>query len=192
MITIENLDFRYNGSSELIFYNFHAHFCQGLNVIVGPSGRGKSTLLSIMMGLLKPDKGDIKSVDNSKIGYVAQDCELIDQLTVFDNVLWKALIIYNQEQASLKTKYLLDLCCIGNHNITAEKLSGGQKKRVALARALVNDPEIIIADEITAHLDKKSALQIISLIKKIAANKIVIISTHDQLVIDQADYIAEL
>ena len=84
------------------------------------------------------------------------------------------------------------MCGIDNHHITAEKLSGGQKKRVALARALVNDPEIIIADEITAHLDKKSALNIISLIKQIAANKIVIISTHDQLLIDQADYIIEL
>ena len=192
MITIENLDFSYKISHEPVFKNFQANFFQGLNVIVGPSGRGKSTLLSIMMGLIKPDKGEIKLINNAKIGYVAQDCELIDQLTVFDNVLWKALTIYNQEQALIKTKCLLDLCGIDKHHLIAEKLSGGQKKRVALARALVNDPEIIIADEITAHLDKKSALNIISLIKQIAANKIVIISTHDQLLIDQADYIIVL
>jgi putative ABC transport system permease protein len=192
MITIENLDFSYNISHEPIFNNFQANFFQGLNVIVGPSGRGKSTLLSILMGLIKPDKGEIKLINNAKIGYVAQDCELIDQLTVFDNVLWKSLIENNHEQALLKTKYLLDLCSIDNHYITAEKLSGGQKKRVALARALVNDPEIIIADEITAHLDKKSVLNIIGLIKQISANKIVIISTHDQLLIDQADYVIKL
>jgi ABC-type lipoprotein export system ATPase subunit len=192
MITIENLDFAYNLSQEKIFNNFQANFFQGLNVIVGPSGRGKSTLLSIIMGLIKPGEGEIKLINNAIIGYVAQDCELIDQLTVFDNVLWKALVIHNQEQALIRTKCLLDLCGIDNQHITAEKLSGGQKKRVALARALVNNPEIIIADEITAHLDKKSALNIISLIRQIAANKIVIISTHDQLLIDQADYVVEL
>jgi ABC-type lipoprotein export system ATPase subunit len=192
MITIKNLDFSYNISHELIFTNFQANFFEGLNVIVGPSGRGKSTLLSIIMGLITPNRGEIKLIENAKIGYVAQDCELIDQLTVFDNVLWKALIIYNKEQALLKTKCLLDLCGIDNQYITAEKLSGGQKKRVALARALVNDPEIIIADEITAHLDKKSALNIITLIKQIAGSKIVIISTHDQLLIEQADYVVDL
>jgi ABC-type lipoprotein export system ATPase subunit len=194
MLTIQNLNFTYNGSQEPIFINFQANFIQGLNVIIGPSGRGKSTLLSLIMGLIKPNNGEIffEVKQHAKIGYMAQECELIDQLTVFDNVHWKALLHFDQELAFTKTQNLLNLCGIDNLNITAEKLSGGQKKRVALARALINDPDILIADEITAHLDKKSAVKIVNLIRKIASTKIVIISTHDQELIDQSDHVIEL
>jgi ABC-type multidrug transport system ATPase subunit len=192
MIVIENLDFAYDLSHIPIFNNFQANFFQGLNIIVGPSGRGKSTLLSMMMGLIKPTNGKIKFSGQVKIGYMAQECELIGQLTTFDNVFWKALMYFEQETAFKKTQTLLELCGLNNIDLTAEKLSGGQKKRVALARALINDPDILIADEITAHLDKNSAINIISLVKKIAENKVVIISTHDQELIDQADYIIHL
>ncbi len=192
MIVIENLDFAYDLSQVPIFNNFQANFFQGLNIIAGPSGRGKSTLLSMMMGLIKPTNGKIKFSGQTKIGYMAQECELIGQLSVFDNVFWKALMYFEHETAFKKTQTLLALCGLNNFDLTAEKLSGGQKKRVALARALINDPDILIADEITAHLDKNSAINIISLVKKIAENKVVIISTHDQELIDKADYIIHL
>ncbi len=193
-ISVDNLDFAYNGS--LVLKNISHSFDEGkLISIVGPNGSGKSTLLKCLNRILEPKNGSIlleeKNLKNfksqelaKKIAYVPQSEQFIFPITVFDTVLmgrkphiqWspgkKDIVITSQmiEQFDLKDISLKSV----------NKLSGGQRQRVFIARALAQEPQILLLDEPTANLDLKHQLEVLKILKKLSVQGItVIIAIHD-------------
>lgn len=175
-------------------------------LIMGPSGSGKTTLLSLAGGILKPTKGNV-FVNNINItglsenqlpeirlkhlGFVFQSFNLLSSLTTLENVqIVLQLAGYQTVEAKKKAERSLRLLGLDKRlNFLPEKLSGGEKQRVSIARALVNDPDIILADEPTANLDSKNGHEVMSLLHNIAKkdNRSVMIVSHDQRIKDIAD-----
>ena len=165
--------------------------------ILGQSGSGKTTLLNILGGLDKYDSGDLiindvstkkfKDKDwdayrNNSVGFIFQSYNLINHISVLDNVEL-ALKLNNIRKKDRRKKAIKVLESVGLkehiHKLPNE-LSGGQMQRVAIARSLVNDPDIILADEPTGALDSKTSIQIMELIKKISEKKLVIMVSHNK------------
>jgi putative ABC transport system ATP-binding protein len=179
--------------------------------IMGPSGSGKSTLANVIGGLDKINSGTItvdgeelnrlsdsalSSYRNKKIGFVFQSFNLIPTFTAQENVTLP-LILTGVSSRVRKEKAYTCLKIVGLENRLDHKpneLSGGERQRVSIARALVNEPKIIIADEPTGNLDSKKSAEIISLLKKLnAESKItLIVITHDINVAKQADRILNM
>jgi putative ABC transport system ATP-binding protein len=179
------------------------------SVIVGPSGSGKSTLLRILGGLLYPTRGEVfyndvsiyklsagkqASLRRKTIGYVFQDYGLLPTLTALENICTPVLM----DNKKPDMEHILDLCdTLGIqervHHIPGE-MSGGEQQRVAVARALANNPEILFADEPTGNLDKKTANammeSILSAQKKY--KKTVVMVTHDESLAQKADFVFKL
>ncbi len=168
-------------------------------VLKGVSGSGKSTLLSILGAMSKPSNGAIlvneqnivKLPDNKisdfrlhTIGFIFQSYNLIDDLSVVENLMAPlACLKLSKEERNHKIRYAKELANILDKDDTlAKDLSGGEKQRCAIARALINNPSIIIADEPTANLDKNNSLYLIETLKKLKAlGKTIIIATHDAI-----------
>lgn len=168
-------------------------------VFSGPSGSGKSTLLSIISGMSRPTKGEViidninisklpeeetARFRNEKMGFVFQKFNLIENFTVYENVLVPLIVTdYLDHEIASRIKDTLNLFALQHKaHIKVKKLSGGEQQRVALSRALVNNPEILIADEPTANLDSELKSRVIELLIKInRANKTVIVATHDEI-----------
>ena len=163
--------------------------------IKGPSGSGKSTLLSIIgtldnadsgelliNGMSIPDNTNIDKLRNKSIGFVFQFHNLISELTLEENVSLPKMIAKEQ----LGKKELIELFeyfdLKDRMNSFPNDLSGGEKQRVAVMRAVINNPSIIIADEPTGNLDKENALKMMSLFQKLNTEKklTIIIATHDE------------
>lgn len=178
--------------------------------ILGHSGSGKTTLLNIIGGLDQYDSGDLiinnvstkkfKDKDwdayrNNCIGFIFQNYNLINHISVLKNVEM-CLTLSNVSPKERKEKALIALEKVGLKDHAYKKpnqLSGGQMQRVSIARALVNDPDIILADEPTGALDSKTSVQIMELIKEISKDKLVIMVTHNPtLANDYANRIIEL
>ncbi|HIP93325.1 MAG TPA: ABC transporter ATP-binding protein [Desulfurobacteriaceae bacterium] len=168
-------------------------------LIYGVSGSGKSTLLHILGGLEPPDKGkvfiegeDITSLDEDKkaalrreyIGFIFQFHYLIEELTVIENVMLPAIIRGLKEDiAYMEAKKILEeVNLLGKFFNYPNQLSGGEKQRVAVARALINRPKIILADEPTGQLDSKNAWNIFNLLKVFNRKYSItfLIATHDE------------
>ncbi|MDD4202517.1 MAG: ABC transporter ATP-binding protein [Candidatus Omnitrophica bacterium] len=167
--------------------------------IVGKSGAGKSTLLHIMSGLDRPSSGKVflNNVDvykineqkrarlrNRKIGFVYQFYNLLPDLTALENVMLPAMIgkISSRKQIKRKAEYLLyDVGLENRSKHVPSTLSGGEAQRVAIARSLINDPEIILCDEPTGNLDTVTSQQIQELLFKINKQKgmTLVIVTHN-------------
>ncbi len=203
MIKIEHLNkiFNENRSNAYVALkdiNLHIKPAQTV-VIKGVSGSGKSTLLSIIATLIKPSSGSLmvdeqmiaKLPDthashfrNVHIGFIFQAFNLFDELSVKDNVAMPLIVSENrQERIDKKVLEAMELA-----NITHKKdqsvhnLSGGEKQRCAIARALVHNPHIILCDEPTANLDRENSLKFIEILKSFKAlGKTVVIATHDPL-----------
>jgi putative ABC transport system ATP-binding protein len=186
-------------------------FAGELTVVLGPSGSGKTTLLTLMAGLIKPTSGNVWLMGRKieefsageldrlrarRIGFVFQNFLLIDALTAIENV---ALVLRlggkRRADARMKARLLLRQCGIEG---LAEKfpsaLSQGEKQRVAVARAIANNAELLIADEPTASLDTKQGLEVIRLLQGYAKNRqgCVIVASHDLRVVDFADHVVRL
>jgi len=173
--------------------------------IMGPSGSGKSTLLNMLGCLDRPSKGryvlggrdisrlsddQISYIRGSYIGFVFQSFNLIDQLNVLDNI--KVPMYYQrcQEREATKRAYkLASLVGLGTRiKHRPAELSGGERQRVAIARSLVNNPLIILADEPTGNLDSESSNKILNILKELAQkDKTLIIVTHDPDIGQQAE-----
>ena len=168
---------------------------ESIITIKGPSGSGKSTLLSIIGTLDNADSGEllingisiqentnIDKLRNKSIGFVFQFHNLISELTLEENVSLPKMIAKEQ----LDKKELIELFeyfdLKDRMNSFPNDLSGGEKQRVAVMRAIINNPSIIIADEPTGNLDKENALKMMSLFQKLNTEKklTIIIATHDE------------
>ena len=178
--------------------------------IVGPSGSGKSTLLSIAGALLTPDKGQIfignediteKShpeqtlIRRNKIGFIFQNHQLLAYLTVKQHLQMIAKMHKDVKQPeSLISELLADLGLTNSADKFPEHLSGGERQRTAIARAFMNNPEIILADEPTASLDGKRGYQVVQMIQKEVKKmqKAAIMVTHDERVLDLVDVVYRL
>jgi lipoprotein-releasing system ATP-binding protein len=167
-------------------------------LVVGSSGSGKSTLLN-MIGLLdRPTKGNvfidgintstlndnqISSFRNQKLGFIFQFANLLSDLTVLENVVLPRQILGSNENAIVDAKKLLTTVGLGDQmHKRANKISGGQAQRAAIARGLINHPSIVLADEPTGNLDSINAETVIQLLKSMARKlgQTFIIVTHDQ------------
>jgi len=165
--------------------------------VVGPSGSGKTTLLGIMGGLERPSSGrvefdgrDLTALDdrrlsdyrNRRVGFIHQMFNLIPFLTASDNIMLPMVI--SGKPASLgsdRAKDLLDFVGMKSKaDLLPRQLSGGEQQRVAVARALCNEPEIILADEPTANLDENNGRVIVEYLRKLVeSGKAVVLATHD-------------
>lgn len=176
--------------------------------IVGPSGSGKSTLANIIGGLDSPNSGkvvvegedlasrndhDLSKYRNKKVGFIFQTFNLQPGYTALENVTIP--LIFGRISPSKRKKRAeecLKMVGLGNRmKHRPNQLSGGQRQRVCIARALANDPEIIIADEPTGNLDTQKGAEIVSLLKELNKKKgiTLIVITHDTSVAKQADRI---
>ena len=164
--------------------------------ILGPSGCGKTTMLNIIGGLDQYTSGDLEingvstkeyadsdwdSYRNRSIGFVFQSYNLIPHLTVLSNVeLALTLSGVSKEQRRKRAVDILEKVGLGDQiNKKPNQMSGGQMQRVSIARALINNPDIILADEPTGALDSETSLQIMALLKDIANDRLVIMVTHN-------------
>ena len=196
MIIAENLSKNYG--KRRIFSNFSYNFPnKGLVAIVGDSGSGKSTLLNMIAGLDFDYSGTIK-INNKNltnlsqndlcdfrlknIGYVFQNFNLLNLDTVENNILLP-LDAFSKAKKSIKKQRVEDALKLVNilnlKKMHVNKLSGGEKQRVAIARSIINNPKIILCDEPTGALDEKNGKEIFQLLKKISSEKLVIVATHD-------------
>ena len=165
--------------------------------IVGPSGIGKSTLLNIIGTLDKPDSGSIEfdGLDLSKmndtqlsnlrlnmIGFVFQFHHLIPEFNVIDNVIMPNLIAEKKPNYSFAKDLLDQVQIIDKLDSFPSQLSGGEKARVAVARALINNPKIILADEPTGNLDAENAERLVDLLLKVKKDfdQSIVLSTHNK------------
>ena len=170
---------------------------KGLVALLGPSGCGKTTLLNAIGGLDKVNKGNIyinnkkitskftykkDKIRNLSIGYIFQDYKLIDSMTVYENVAMVLRMIGIKDKSEIKKRveYILERVGIYRYRYRpCGMLSGGERQRVGIARALVKNPDIILADEPTGNLDSKNTIEIMNIIKSISKDKLVILVTHE-------------
>lgn len=175
---------------------------KGLIALLGPSGCGKTTLLNVIGGLDKVGSGSIyingqritrrragvvDKIRNLNIGYVFQNYNLVDSMTVFDNVAiaLKMVGVRDKKEIEDKVNYVLEKVGMYRYrNRYADMLSGGERQRVGIARAIVKDPAIVIADEPTGNLDSKNTLEVMNIIKSISQDKLVILVTHEEELAD--------
>jgi len=178
--------------------------------LVGPSGSGKSTLLNLLSLIDRPDAGSI-SINNkvinfddpnendiiraNKIGIIYQQDNLLSDFTAIENIYLASLAAGKSKKSSiLKAKILLKKVGLLNRsNHYPSQLSGGEKQRVSIARALINDPQIILADEPTGSLDLDTAKITFNLLKnQINPNRIIIFATHNRFFANKSDCLLEI
>ena len=178
--------------------------------LMGPSGSGKSTLLNILSLIDRPSSGSITIEDNiinfnnsnkndllraKKIGIIYQQDNLLPDFTALENIYLASLAGGNDKETSIsKSKVLLKKVGLINRlNHYPSQLSGGEKQRIAIARALINNPQIILADEPTGSLDIETAKDIFELLKKqINTNRLIIFATHNRFFADKSDCLLEI
>lgn len=185
--------------------NVSVHFRDGVYALLGPNGSGKSTLMNIITDNLKADSGEITYTDDSgntenvlhmgvrfreKLGFMPQYPGLYPNFTV-ERFMWYMAALKGLSKEKAKKDIPEILAAVELDDVPRRKigaLSGGMKQRLALAQAVLGDPEILILDEPTAGLDPKQRISIRNYISKIAFNKIVIIATH---VVSDIEFIAK-
>ncbi len=181
-------------------------------VVQGPSGAGKSTLLHILGGLDNPTEGSVHFENkniyslseterakfrNRKIGFVFQFFHLLPELSALENVLLPALLKswWDRKKSLIYAKYLLETLGLSDRITHKPKqLSGGEQQRVAMARSLVNKPELLLCDEPTGNLDSENGNKIIELIKKINhdSGMSIVLVTHDKEIAGSAGRVVHL
>ena len=201
MIKINNIDkyFNRHKRNEIHVINHTSLELEdkGLVALLGPSGSGKTTLLNAIGGLDKVGSGNIfindkkitsfyqnrvDEIRNLNIGYIFQDYKLIEDMSVYDNVsiVLKMIGIKDKKEIDKRVCYVLDkVGMLRYKRRPCSMLSGGERQRVGIARAIVKNPDIVIADEPTGNLDSKNSIEIMNIIKAISKDKLVILVTHE-------------
>ena len=208
IIELNNISKTFNNQKKIsVLKNLSFKFKKGkIYSLSGPSGSGKSTLLNLLSLIDRPSSGNIK-IDNrninhneieindkirsSNIGIVYQEKNLLPDFTAIENVCIASLAANNNnkiaEQESLKIIQKVGLKDRANHY--PSELSGGEMQRIAISRAIVNKPRIILADEPTGSLDHENANQIFNLLFKLKnKDRVIIFATHNRFFANKADY----
>jgi len=211
-LELKNISKNYNTEKKVrvlkkLSYNFKKGKVYSL---MGPSGSGKSTLLNLISLIDRPTNGSIKFNNSQvnfyennkndifrakKIGIVYQQNNLLPDFTAFENLYLASLSINNNKKiAMLKAEKLLKEIGLSNRSDHfPSQLSGGESQRIAIARAIINDPDIILADEPTGSLDMKTAKDIFALLNnQKKPNRLIIFATHNRFFAKKADYLLEL
>ena len=206
-IKIKNLSKKYEKNKTIkvlndITFNFESG---KIYSIVGPSGSGKSTLLNLLSLIDTPTSGSIEINNNKikfenivkndafrakKISIIYQDKNLLSDFTAIENVYLPNLLLSNDKNSSINIakKIIKNVGLSSRLNHYPSELSGGENQRIAIARALINNPEIILADEPTGSLDFENAKQIFKLLLNLKnKNRIIIYATHNRYFANMAD-----
>ena len=211
-LQIKNISKHFNIDKKIkVLKNLSYNFNKGkMYALMGPSGSGKSTLLNLISLIDRPSIGSIQfdenivNFDNNKkndliraknIGIVYQQNNLLPDFTALENVYLANLSIgNNRETASTKAKALLKKIGLSNRlNHFPSQLSGGECQRVSIARAIINDPTIILADEPTGSLDLNTAKEIFQLLNNQKnPNRLIIFATHNRFFANKADCLLEM
>jgi len=189
MITIDNVSVKYK-KTVLTGVNIQAQSgeCIGL---LGLNGSGKSTLLSAIAGIKKPASGKINA--EGKIGFVTQENALIDELTAYDNILMWTSMKKDDIMNALKGPELSILKVSDFINVKVRNMSGGMKKRLALASVIITGPDILLMDEPLAALDIPAKSDILKFIDAFKANGgIIFIASHEAEVFEHCDKVYHL
>ncbi len=178
--------------------------------LMGPSGSGKSTLLNLISLIDRPTSGFIKYMNKkidfdqnkkndlfraNNIGIIYQQDNLLTDFTALENVYLSSLAAGNKKDLAIKKaiKILKRVGLLHRLDHYPTELSGGEKQRVSIARALINEPKIILADEPTGSLDKKTSVEIFDLLKKqINSKRIIIFATHNRFFANKSDCLLEI
>ena len=212
LIKVSNLNKTFEGIKKIkvlkkISYNFEKGKIYSL---MGPSGSGKSTLLNLLSLIDRPNSGSIffenklinfnqnnknDSLRANKIGIIYQQDNLLPDFTALENIYLASLAVGNSKETSIsKAKNLLRKVRLSNRSDHyPSQLSGGEKQRVSIARAVVNNPQIILADEPTGSLDHETAKEIFKLLEnQINPNRLIIFATHNRFFANKADCLLEM
>ena len=178
--------------------------------LMGPSGSGKSTLLNLISLIDRPSSGSIKFENKQinfkenekndffrakKIGIIYQQDNLLPDFTALENVYFASLSAGKSKMEAVnKAKNILKNVGLSKRlEHYPNELSGGEKQRVSIARALINEPQLILADEPTGSLDQKTSIEIFNLLKKqINSKRLIIFATHNRFFANKSDYLLEL
>ena len=178
--------------------------------LMGPSGSGKSTLLNILSMIDQPTKGSLlindslidfnnnnknDKIRSNKIGIVYQQNNLLPDFTAIENVYLAGLSLNDDKNNSIKKakKIIKEVGLSSREHHYPSELSGGEMQRIAIARALINEPEIILADEPTGSLDHKTAKEVFKVLYKLKnKNRLIIYATHNRFFANMADCILEM
>ena len=211
-LKLNNISKTFETSKKLkVIKNLSYNFSKGkIYSLMGPSGSGKSTLLNLISLIDNPSYGSIKFNDHEinyaekeendkfrakKIGIVYQQNNLLPDFTSLENIYLASLSINNDKDLAIsKAKQLLKKIGLSNRaDHYPSQLSGGEAQRIAIARAIINDPEIILADEPTGSLDMRTAKVIFKLLKdQKRSNRLIIFATHNRFFGNKADCLLEI
>ena len=212
IIEVSNLNKTFNSFKKVkVLKKISYKFKKGkIYSLMGPSGSGKSTLLNLLSLIDRPTSGSISIekkqinfdetnkndiIRANKIGIIYQQDNLLSDFTALENICMASLAIGNSRELS-KTKAQNLLKKVGLSNRSEHypsQLSGGEKQRISIARALINDPQIILADEPTGSLDLETAKGIFDILKKqVNSNRIIIFATHNRFFANKSDCLLEM
>ena len=211
-LKLHNISKTFETSKKLkVIKNLSYTFNKGkIYSLMGPSGSGKSTLLNLISLIDNPSNGSIKFNDHEinyaekeendkfrakKIGIVYQQNNLLPDFTSLENIYLASLSISNDKDVAIsKAKQLLKKIGLSNRaDHYPSQLSGGEAQRIAIARAIINDPEIILADEPTGSLDMRTAKVIFNLLKdQKRSDRLIIFATHNRFFGNKADCLLEI
>ena len=203
LIRVDNVQKTYK-NGVVALYDFNLSIQKGEFVfIIGASGSGKSTLIKMLYREERPDKGsiiiggiDVARLKNRKVyilrrklGVVFQDFKLLPKLTVFENVAF-AMEVFGYDKVAIQKRVLEVLDLVGLKNKIRQypdQLSGGEQQRVVIARAIVNNPKLLICDEPTGNLDPKISMEIMEVLENINTNlgTTIIMATHDVEIVNK-------
>lgn len=204
LIHFENVGLRYGMGPEVLRDLTFDIPRRSFQFLTGPSGAGKSTLLRLLFLSLQPTRGLIRTFDRNiatipreelpmlrrRIGIVFQDFRLLDHLTTYENVALP-LRVRGKDELSYRADVIDLLKWVGlgeRINVLPPVLSGGEKQRAAIARALIDRPELLLADEPTGNVDPPMARRLLSLFMELnRLGTAVVIATHDLSLMDQVD-----
>ena len=205
-IKLQGITKKFEKGNISVLKNINYTFKKGLTYsVIGPSGSGKSTLLNLLSLVDRPTKGKIKinnlninfndydyndNLRGTKIGIVYQDRNLLTDFTALENTYLPSLLLSNNEEKAFKDakKLIKSVGLTKRLNHYPSELSGGEAQRIAIARALINSPEIILADEPTGNLDHRNSQSIFNIILKLKnKSRTIIYATHNMHFAKMAD-----
>ena len=208
-IRFEGVSFGHGHHRAIVKHGSFTVPAQQLTVFIGPSGAGKTTLLDLVVGLQQPDEGQIlvdgvplRDLDlrqwRRQIGYVPQESVMVDESVAYNVTLGEVGLDEDRIRAALRAADALDFVEAMPEGLNTRvgeggsRLSGGQRQRLAIARALVHEPRLLILDEATSHLDPEAQMAVIETVKHLKGRLTILAVAHQDLLMQAADRIYRL